>query len=283
MKRVLIGLGVVGVVLSALLFALFPTDEILKSALSGLNGAGRPQISYRSSALRPWGLTVDGVAVHGVDGQSMVAIDQLRIRPTLGALLHFTWHPLKVSADIGGGTLTVAGDFADLSAASLQASWSEIQLKQCGLPALLAGVGGHTSGTAEVLTSSGQTSKQQGNGHLEFGDAHIPIPEDQVPGLAEIAIEQFATDWTLEQQKLTLASTSFKTPEVQGQGQGTILIRENLGNSGIQARFTVKPQPYIPPILEKIFRALPPAPGEPGAYLLIVDGTLNKPQIVRNQ
>jgi type II secretion system protein N len=281
MMRALIGLAVVVVVGVTAVCLFTPTDDLLRSALPS-GGANQPRIAFRSSALRPWGLGVNGIAVTGPDGDSLLAIDQLTIRPTLGALLRFSWRPLHVSMQLCAGTLSAEADIPTGVGAMIDARWDGLHFERCGLPSAFAVLRGQTSGTAR-LEQLGSSARPKGDGHLEITSARVPIPNSPVPDVDEVQLERFVSDWKLDAQKLTLADTAFKTPELEGRGQGTVQVRLNFPDSPVQLRFTIQPKPYAPPAIDRIMRALPPAPSEPGARVLIVEGTVSEPQVVRDE
>ena len=283
MKRALLVLAVLLALVPLALWWFLPTDDLLHTALAAIQNNDRPVITFRSSHLSPNGIVIDDVAARAHDGTPLFAITQLTVRPTLQAVLHLRWHPLHFTADLCGGTLLLDADFDPTQGGDFDAQWQDWHLDRCGLPPLLAAIGGRTSGTL-TLHELSNTLRPHGQGHLDLFEARIPTPGGPIPGLEQVTLERLVSDWTLDVNKLTLSETSFKMPEVEGRGGGTILVRpNNPSQTGLELRFAVRAQPEAPEVLRRALGNLPPAPGEPGATLLLLRGTLNRPDVVRDE
>lgn len=283
MKRALLVLAVLIAIVPLALWWFFPTDDLLHAALGAVQDNAQPITTFRSSHLSPRGIVVDDVVAKAHDGTPLLAIQQLTVRPTLQALLHLRWHPLHITAEMCGGALVLDADFDQVQGGDFDAQWQDWHLERCGLPPALAAIGGRTAGTL-TLHELNNTLHPHGQGHVDWFDARIPTPGGRIPGLEQVSVERLASDWRLELNKLVLSETSFKTPEVEGRGGGTVTIRpNNLPQTGLELRFAVRSQPSAPEGLQRALASLPPAPGEPGATLLLLRGTLNLPEVVRDE
>ena len=282
MKRILLIGALIALLGGLAMFLLFPTDDLLRSALVGFKDPKQPHIQFRRSALRPWGLSVEDIAIQMPDGGPLLTVARVTIRPTWSALLHFSLRPVHVRIDLCDGHIEGDGDADPHDGTSLDLTWTELHVERCGLPTLLAAIQGGTNGTASLRHLGGAT-QPQGDGHIEVTAARVPLPDSPIEAIDELLVDRFTSDWRFANLTITLQNPVFKTPDVEGHGQGTIQLHGNPEQSVLQLRFTVTPQPYIRPAVRKLLNALPSAPSEPNARLLLLQGTLSEPQVVRNE
>lgn len=279
MKRVLMGIVFVIVVVLGAFAVFFPTEDLVRRALDGLGGSFR--VVFRAAHLRPWGLVVEGVSVQLPDGRTLLTLESVRMRPSIRGLISLDGRPWHIVARLCDGDLTFDVD-AGSTGGTLKSDWNGLQLERCGFPAPFDTFKGRLTGDFD-LTATGTPSHATGAGRLQMDGIQTPFPEGGALGLAQLQLEQFVTDWKFDGEAIKLSGLSAKTPEVIAQGDGSIFPRGNLGESRLQLRLTAKPQPYAPANVRKLFEGLPAVPGEPDARLVIVEGTLNAPRVVRHE
>ena len=258
----------------------FPTDRLVRWAVSRVTPPSGPFLVFRRAVLRPWGLRFDEPALRRPDGSALVVLDWLRVRPSLrGFLRDRTGRPWHVVLGACGGT--VEGDIdAEGGAPRVVATWTDVDLAHCPPLAIKGGaLAGHTTGTATVRVPTG--GQPSGAGELTFRNAAWQVDQPSTPGLDALHADRATLKWNLHEGRLTLEHLDLRGPELEVRGTGTARLTGNMRRSPLDLDLTVAPGPDLPEVLAPYLERLPPATdAPPPARSLVVRGTIDAPRVM---
>jgi type II secretion system protein N len=270
LKRIAIALGL----FVFFLLLLFPTNELVRGALTGMTPAGT-KIEFTKATLRPWGLSVEGLSLQPPASPKPIEIPWARVSPSLlGFLTNGAGRPWRVGAGIclGSieGTLELEG-----KTQVLDASWKDIDVATClGLFRAPIRVSGRTTGSVDArMLPAGPES---GAGEISLRSAAWAPP---LPQLEDVILhaDNALVRWALAGPTLTLSEVRASGPELALTAQGTVRIdARNRGASAMRVHVTLTPGPDMP---EELTQLLETVPRRGGAYDFLLAGTMDAPRI----
>jgi type II secretion system protein N len=271
--------GVIGVLAIAITLA-FPTDAVVRGVLARVTPPSGPFVVFRRAVLRPWGLRLDGPALRRLDGTAIVDADWVRVRPSvLGLFRDGTGRPWRVASGVCGGTFD-ADVTVDRTAASIDASWTDLDLGVC-LPPLAPGLtlAGRVSGQA--VAQAGNGVRPSGHGELRLRDAVWQQDAPPVSGLDTLHVDAATLRWTVDADRLTVEGLELRGPELELRGGGTVRLTGSPSTNVLDLQLIAVPGAEAPEPLLRLLDQLPRAPGgDPVARSLVVKGTGGNPRVV---
>ncbi|OLC90305.1 MAG: type II secretion system protein GspN, partial [Deltaproteobacteria bacterium 13_1_40CM_3_71_4] len=240
MRRTILGGAPIAAGLVALfLFLLFPIDTVVRALLARATPAGWPAIVFQRAALRPTGLLLEDVTLHGRDGAALVAAERVFLRPSLRGLWRDgTGLPWHVEALVCGGTgvATVTGDGAP---AALSFTWQDVDLGGCPPLALAAGaLAGRATMTARV-----RLGPPAGEGTVEVHAGEWRSSAGPLVAVGTLHAERASFGWRLVGDRVALTSFELHGPDVSAEGEGTVRLAAPLEASGLELRLAVAAAP----------------------------------------
>ena len=278
MRRTILGGAPIAAGLVALfLFLLFPIDTVVRALLARATPAGWPAIVFQRAALRPTGLLLEDVTLHGRDGTALVAAERVFLRPSLRGLWRDgTGLPWHVEALVCGGTgvATVTGDGAPTA---LSFTWQDVDLGGCPPLALAAGaLAGRATMTARV-----RLGPPAGEGTVEVHAGEWRSSAGPLVAVGTLHAERASFGWRLVGDRVALTSLELHGPDVSAEGEGTVRLAAPLEASGLELRLAVAAAPEAPDRVRALLGLLPaPAGDAAGPRRLFVAGTVASPRLL---
>jgi type II secretion system protein N len=227
-------MAVAAIVFTASLAALFPTDALVRRALSRAAESGWPAVVFERAAFRPGGLVLDGVTLRDPTGAPRLAARRIRLRPSLRGLLRDgSGRPWTIEAEVcdGRGVASVAGDGR---ATDVTLSWEDADLTVCP-PLEIAGgaLAGRARGSARLRLDP--AAPPAGTGDVELRAAVW-----RGRGLlARLHASSASLRWRLSDGRLTLEAFDLRGPEVLATGSGEVRLAEPLPASDLDLELTL--------------------------------------------
>jgi type II secretion system protein N len=279
-RRLAVAAGVAVLFVAALL-ALLPADSILRSVLARAIPPGGPTVTFRHAALWPWGIEVEQPVLQRPDGATLMALDSLRLRPSLWGLVRDrTGRPWSVNAAAcGGAASAVIGSERGTTTVVLE--WHDVDLAHC---APLAVTGSALAGRAEGRASLAiaPATAPTGAGAIEVHGAAWRAESGPLAAFDTLHADTAMVRWTFEGGRLTMDAIDLHGPELEASGSGAVRMASVLGHSAVDVRMAVITGPAAAPLLRGLVGTLPASTGDPaGPRDLIVTGTLDRPEVVR--
>jgi len=241
---------------------------------------GGLRLVFGHATLRPWGIVVDQPTLRRPDGSALLALDSLRLRPTLEGLLPGragrSW---AVRAAVCGGSAR-ANLVADAGVTTVALDWRDVELGSCPPLAISAGaLAGRADGSARlVLRPAGEPD---GEGDLGLHEAMWRADGGGLPGVDVLHADRAFVRWTFRDGRVTLTGIELHGPELEANGDGAVRLASSLEASALDLRLTVMAGPAAPPLVRLAVGTLPPSGKDPrGPRTLVVAGTLDRPRVI---
>lgn len=269
------GLGILAIFAAVFVAALaltFPSDALVRLALSRALPAGGPLVFFERARLRPSGLRLDGVDVRDPDGNAAAHADWVVLRPSVAGLLGngHTGRPWHARAATCAGTVEALVD-RDPTGDVVTVSWSEIDLARCpALPSALRGVRGVAAGHARAAGGSVE-------GALDLRNVTLT---GVLPLLPLVRADTASSRWTVAGGRLLLDGLAIRGPDLEASGGGTVALATSAAESGLDLRLTLAPGHGAPLLLRNAILLLPGAVDGSDARRIAVTGPAIAPQIV---
>ncbi len=144
---------VAGAIFAGVVALTFPTDALVRWALTRALPPGGPRLEFDHSTLRPWGVRLAPVTLRDAQGYRLAAADWLLARPSLPGFLHDrAGRPWRATGAAYGGTFAalVGREATDLE-------WHDLDLAR--MPTLKVGgerLEGTTGGAATLKGAKGE-------------------------------------------------------------------------------------------------------------------------------
>jgi type II secretion system protein N len=275
MRRLLKGAVAMAVLFTVVLSLTFPTDDLVRWVLARVPVPEGYLLTFQRARLRPWGLVLDDAAYRHGDGTPVIETEWLRFRPSWTAFwsdrLGRPWH---VTAGVFGGTID--GQIATEPAAQLvDVSWTDVDV--AGLLAAIQREGlltGRSTGHATLRLPVSDPASGAGDFTLRSAAWQPTLAAlEDVP----IHADRATVRWTLADGRVQLSSFDVRGQEVDLTAQGTLRLEHAIGDSAVDLRMTIAPQPGIPRELGRLLDGLPKRPD--GVHDFLVTGTIDAPHI----
>src|SRR5204863_4193065 len=132
LRGMLAGLALATLAFVVVLALTFPTDALVRWALTRALPAGGRAVGFERAHLRPWGLELDGVEVRNPDGTVVIHADWLTLRPSLSGLVGdgHTGRPWHARMGVCAGTVDALAD-RDTTGDVANVTWTDINLAGC--------------------------------------------------------------------------------------------------------------------------------------------------------
>lgn len=273
-RKILIGI----VVFLLFIGATFPTDRIVIALLSKVSPV---PVEFDDAAMRPWGLRIDGLVFSTFDGAELGRIDSILISPSWwGILAGRRGLPLKISVGACSGTADFVANGDGGRRVSLDLTVKGLDL---GCPAFRKG-GGVLLGKVDLkgtVVRDGQ-GRPNGKGTVQLREGRWRLPPPGVPGVDALSAEHAEVVWEMHEGRIDLEPITWRGPEVNIEGDGTIRQAPTLASSTLDLRLKLALQSGAPRQLRDVLGAFPAATDDPdGPRRLLVTGTLGSPRVVR--
>jgi len=269
----LAGLALATVAFVVVLALTFPTDALVRWALTRALPAGGRAVGFERAHLRPWGLELDGVEVRNPDGTVAIHADWLTLRPSLSGLVGdgHTGRPWHARMAVCAGTVDALAD-RDTTGDVANVTWTDINLAGCPGRLSLAtdGASGISTGHARVTGSTveGETTMRA----LAWTGV--------VQGLPVLHADTAAVHWTLAGGRLVLDGLAVHGPDLEARGGGSVRLGESASDSTLELVLTVAPGPDAPPQLRNFILHLPGGVEGSDERHVAVTGPAAAPQVV---
>ena len=106
----------------------FPTDRLVRRVVASIPFPPDREVTFERARLRPWGLTLDGVAYRRADGSALVETEWVRLRPSWTSIGSGSFgNPWRVTARVFGGEYQANLDVG-AGTRTFDLSWTDVQL-----------------------------------------------------------------------------------------------------------------------------------------------------------
>jgi len=278
MRRLLIVLGVAAVFVVAVA-ATLPVDTLVRRVLAAAHQPGQPELVFERAALRPSGLVLENAALRDPQGKQLAATPWLALRPSLlGLVRGARGFPWTFRVTVCGTVVDVTADTAPGGIAA-DLRWEDADLGVCrGVPVGTGSLLGRVDTSARVTFGDAPPS---GEGRIVLRDAIFKAG----PPASGLIVRAATADvhWTLSPDgRLEFTEIALQGPDAEGSGRGEVRLNLHpLPKSEVDLDLDLTPGTGAPPILRALLDLLPPPAGKPSHRRLVVTGTLEKPEVVR--
>ena len=258
---------VAGAIFAGVVALTFPSDALVRWALTRALPPGGPRLEFDHATLRPWGVRLAPVTLRDAQGYRLAAADWLLARPSLVGFLHDrAGRPWRATGTAYGGTFAalVGREATDLE-------WHDLDLAR--MPTLKLGgerLEGTTVGAATLKGAAGE-------GTLEVRRMTWPSAARFLVGAEAIPIDATVW-WTLAGGRLALDAITANGAGVEAKGIGSVRLASPLGRSALDVHLTLTPGPETSPGLRRLIADLPPSTEGADARRLAVSGTIEAPR-----
>ena len=258
---------VAGAIFAGVVAFTFPTDALVRWALTRALPPGGPRLEFDHATLRPWGVRLAPVTLRDAQGYRLAAADWLLARPSLVGFLHDrAGRPWHATGTAYGGTFAalVGREATDLE-------WHDLDLAR--VPTLKVGgerLEGTTSGAATLKGAAGE-------GTLAVRHVTWPSAARFLVGAEAIPIDATVW-WTLAGGRLALDAITANGAGVEAKGTGSVRLASPLGRSALDVQVTLAPGPDTPPGLRRLIADLPPSADSADTRRVAISGTIEAPR-----
>lgn len=232
-------------------------------------------LAYRIGELR---LVRPGVREHA----PLLTASAVRVAPSPLALLRGRLYPLRLRADLYGGTLAATVDLRP-DAFSVTAVLTGIDARR--YDALAPAVEGTLAGTLDgTLELSGDTRKPATmSGQLDLRAAAVALESGKVLGITvpDLHFSETHLAGPVKGGRLEVADLSARGQEVSLAGEGTLTLVQPLVASVLNLDLTLRPAPELPDNLRLALNLIPGEAGANGERRVRLYGTLAQPRVGR--
>jgi type II secretion system protein N len=264
------------------LVATFPHDLLVRRILS----EALPRtlaVDLRGSSVG-WGLaaSIDDLRLLQSAGDPkapVLAVEGLRVAPSLLGLLTGSPYPLRTSARLYGGTLQATLDTRPASL-DIDARLTDLDLgRYVGLPAFAEGVLRGRVNTAVTLRGDADRPNTL-DGTVAFSASQLAAEGLKVRGLTlpDLHFSQAQVGGTVTKGRLTITELRGAGEEVSVAGEGSVLLRMPLTNSVLNLDLTLTPAANAPEGLKLALNLLPGSTDAAGARTVHLAGTIGQPR-----
>lgn len=260
------------------LIATFPHDLLVERLLARALPDG---LAADLSGTRVgWGLaaSIADLRVLPRDGQGppVLALEGLRVAPSLLGIVRGTPYPVGARARLYGGTLEGTLD-ARPAALDVDARVADLDLGR--YPLADGRLRGRVQGTVVLRGDTDRPATL--NGHVTLAVQALAAEGVRVRGilLPDLHFTQVQVAGTVTNGRLEITELRGAGDEISVEGGGTILLRDPLAASLANLQLTVQPAPAAPQAIRLALNLLPGAPDAGGARTVQVAGSLGQPRL----
>jgi type II secretion system protein N len=273
-KVVLIGVAV----LAILLVLTFPTDGLVRSILAKIPVPAGRALTFEYARLRPWGLTVYGVAYRRLFGSALAEAQWIRLRPSWTSLLSAAHgNPWGVAVRVFDGDLDAHFD-AGPGDNRIDVTWTDLDIERL-VVALERDrdivVDGRFTGRVALKVTRADPPSGDGEITVRSGSWKLPFPP--LTGV-RLHADDGTLQWSLFQRRLEVTNLALHGNEVDMSVQGFIRIAPEVMRSPLSLHVTIAAMDDAPPALLQWLDELPQR--EDGVADFRLTGTIDAPRVV---